>query len=114
MQFRDEDKPKNLYLYQGSDYLCKFDDTLFDTSSNDQPILKITEIRNTMNKRFGAYTNEFKITVRKNAVNDKNDIFNVFEKMIEMTINKRQLKENDRLRIITYNNKLTNPISTKL
>ena len=31
-----------------------------------------------------------------------------------MTINKRQLKENDRLRIITHSNKLTNPISTKL
>ena len=69
-----------------------FDDSIFDTTSNDQPLFKITEIGNTVNKKFNAYTNEFKINVRKNFIGDKNDVFSVFEKMVEMTIKKRQLK----------------------
>ena len=42
-----------------------FDDRIFDTTSNDQPLFKITEIENTANKKFNAYTNEFKINVKK-------------------------------------------------
>ncbi|KAL9966658.1 hypothetical protein ACROYT_G024769, partial [Oculina patagonica] len=34
-----------------------FDDTIFETRSNDQPLFKITEIGNTANKKFNAYTN---------------------------------------------------------
>ena len=91
-----------------------FDDSIFDTTSNDQPLFKITEIGNTANKKFNAYTNEFKIDVRKNFINNKNDVFSVFEKMVEMTIKKRQLKPNDRLRLVISNDELTHPISTKL
>ena len=54
--------------------------------SNYQPVFKITEIRNTVNKKFDAYTNEFKINFRKNVISDKNDVFYIFEKMIKMTI----------------------------
>ena len=57
-----------------------FDDSIFDSTSNDQPLFKITEIGNTANKKFNAYTNEFKINVRKNFINNKNDVFSVFEK----------------------------------
>ncbi|KAL9966574.1 hypothetical protein ACROYT_G024673, partial [Oculina patagonica] len=91
-----------------------FDDNIFDTTSNDQPLFKITEIGNTVNKKYNAYTNEFKIIVRKNFIGNKNDVFSVFEKLIEMTINKRQLKPNDRFRLVISNNELTHPISTKL
>ena len=91
-----------------------FDDTIFDSTSNDQPLFKITEIRNTANKKFNAYTNEFKINVRKNFINNKNDVSSVFEKMVEMTIKKRQLKSNDRIRLVISNDELNHPISTKL
>ena len=69
-----------------------FDDSIFDSTSNDQPLFKITEIGNTANKKFNAYTNEFKINVRKNFINSKNDVFNVFEKMVEMTIKKKAVE----------------------
>ena len=91
-----------------------FDDSIFDTTSNDQPLFKITEIGNTANKKFNAYTNEFKINVRENFINNKNDVFSVFEKMVEMTIKKRQLKGNDRFRLVISNDELDHPISTKL
>ena len=91
-----------------------FDDSIFDTTFNDQPLFKITEIGNTANKKFNAYTNEFKINVRKNFINNKNDVFSVFEKMVEMTIKKRQLKGNDRFRLVISNDELDHPISTKL
>ena len=91
-----------------------FDDSLFDSTSNDQPLFKITEIGNTANKKFNAYTNEFKINVRENFINNKNDVFSVFEKMVEMTIKKRDLKGNDRFRLVIINDELDHPISTKL
>ena len=91
-----------------------FDDSIFDTTSNDQPLFKITEIGNKANKKFNAYTNEFKINVRENFINNKNDVFSVFEKMVEMTIKKRQLKGNDRFRLVISNDELDHPISTKL
>ena len=91
-----------------------FDDSIFDSTSNDQPLFKITEIGNTANKKFNAYTNEFKINVRKNFINNKNDVFSVFEKMVEMTIKKSQLKGNDRFRLVISNDELDHPISTKL
>ena len=91
-----------------------FDDSLFDSTSNDQPLFKITEIGNTANKKFNAYTNEFKLNVRANFIGDKNDVFYVFEKMLEMTIKKRQLKGDDRLRIVILSDELDHPISTKL
>ena len=91
-----------------------FDDSIFDTTSNDQPLFKITEIGNRVNKKFNAYTNEFKINVRKNFIGDKNDVFFVFEKIVKMVIKKRQLKDNDRLRFVITNDRLDHPISTKL
>ena len=91
-----------------------FDDSIFDTTSNDQPLFKITEIGNKANKKCNAYTNEFKINVRENFINNKNDVFSVFEKMVEMTIKKRQLKGNDRFRLVISNDELDHPISTKL
>ena len=91
-----------------------FDDDIFDKTSNDQPLFNIISISNRANKKFNSYTNEYKITIRKNLINNKNDIYNAFEKMIHMTIKKRQLKSNDRLRIVISNDELTNPISTKM
>ena len=91
-----------------------FDDSIFDSTSNDQPLFKITEIGNTANKKFNAYTNEFKINVREHYITNKNDIFSVFERLVEMTIKKRQLKGNDRLRLVFLNDELDHPISTKM
>ena len=91
-----------------------FDDDLFEKTSNDQPLFNIIGIRNTANKKFNSYTNEYKITVRKNSINNKNDIYNAFEKMLHMTIKKRQLGGNDRIRIVISNDELTHPISTKM
>ena len=87
-----------------------FEDDLFEKTSNDQPLFNIIGIRNTANKKFNSYTNEYKITVRKNSINNKNDIYNAFEKMLHMTIKKRQLGSNDRLRIVISNDELTHPI----
>ena len=91
-----------------------FDDDLFSKSSNDQPTFNIISTRNTANKKFNSYTNEYKITVRKNVINTKNDIYNIFEKMLHMTIKKRQLGGNDRIRIVISNDELSHPISTKM
>ena len=91
-----------------------FDDSIFYSTSNDQPLFKITEIGNTANKKFNAYTNEFKINVREHYITNKNDIFSVFERLVEMTIKKRQLKGNDRLRLVFLNDELDHPISTKM
>ena len=91
-----------------------FDDDLFSKSSNDQPLFNIIATRNTANKKFNSYTNEYKITVHKNVINNKNDIYNAFEKMLHMTIKKRQLGGNDRIRIVISNDELTHPISTKM
>ena len=113
LEFRDDYKPIPTPRTKLSNEF-NFDDTIFDSTSNDQPLFKITEIRNTANKKFNAYTNEFKINVRKNFINNKNDVFSVFEKMVEMTIKKRQLKSNDRIRLVISNDELNHPISTKL
>ena len=114
-EFRDDYKPiPKPRTKKPVPYEFNFDDTIFDSTSNDQPLFKITEIRNTANKKFNAYTNEFKINVRKNFINNKNDVFSVFEKMVEMTIKKRQLKSNDRIRLVISNDELNHPISTKL
>ena len=113
LEFRDDYKPIPKPRTKLSNEF-NFDDTIFDSTSNDQPLFKITEIRNTANKKFNAYTNEFKINVRKNFINNKNDVFSVFEKMVEMTIKKRQLKSNDRIRLVISNDELNHPISTKL
>ena len=91
-----------------------FEDDLFEKTSNDQPLFNIIGIRNTANKKFNSYTNEYKITVRKNVINNKNDIYNAFEKMLHMTIKKRQLGGNDRIRIVMSNDELAHPISTKM
>ena len=101
---------------QKSNFLKEFnfDDDIFDKTSNDQPLFNIISISNRANKKFNSYTNEYKITIRKNLINNKNDIYNAFEKMLHMTIKKRQLKSNDRLRIVISNDELTNPISTKM
>ena len=113
IEYRDDYKPVPKPRTKLSNEF-NFDDTIFDSTSNDQPLFKITEIRNTANKKFNAYTNEFKINVRKNFINNKNDVFSVFEKMVEMTIKKRQLKSNDRIRLVISNDELNHPISTKL
>ena len=113
LEFRDDYKPIPTPRTKLSNEF-NFDDTIFDSTSNDQPLFKITEIRNTANKKFNAYTNEFKINVRKNFINNKNDVFSVFEKMVAMTIKKRQLKSNDRIRLVISNDELNHPISTKL
>ena len=91
-----------------------FDDDLFEKSSNDQPLFNIISIRNTANKKFNSYTNEYKITIRKNSINNKNDIYYAFEKMLHMTIKKRQLGGNDRIRIVISSDELIHPISTKM
>ena len=60
-----------------------FDDSIFDTTSNEQPLFKITEIGNKANKKFNSYTNEFKINVRKNTINNKNDVLVSLKKLLK-------------------------------
>ena len=62
LEFRDDYKPIPTPRTKLSNEF-NFDDTIFDSTSNDQPLFKITEIRNTANKKFNAYTNEFKINI---------------------------------------------------
>ena len=64
-----------------------FDDTLFDTTSNDQPLFKITEIGNTANKKFNAYTNEFKLNVRENFIGKFHPISTKLLKVSDFKLN---------------------------
>ena len=92
--------------------LFKFDDEIFQTENAGLKIFIIVNIRNVQNKKFSAFTNEFKIKILK-ELDDENKIYHIFQELIKTVERKRKLRSDDRLRFVIQNEGLTNAISTK-
>ena len=96
-----------------SHYLFKFDDNLFQTENTSLKNFDIIQTKNTQNKKFNSYTNEYKIKILKPLNDVIKEIYKIFHEMISKVKNAWKLKENDILRIVIQNNELPNSISTK-
>ena len=89
-----------------------FDDDIFQTENTSLGKFKIVGIRNLENKKFKSYTNEFRVKVLKELDNDK-DIYHIFQELVKTVKKRRNLSNNDMLRLVIQNEELPNAISTK-
>ena len=89
-----------------------FDDAIFQTENTSIGKFKIVGIRNRENKKFKSYTNEFKVKILKELDDDK-DIYHIFQELVKTVKKRRNLSNNDMLRLVIQNEELPNAISTK-
>ena len=89
-----------------------FDDDIFQTENTSIGKFKIVGIRNRENKKFKSYTNEFKVKILKELDDDK-DIYHIFQELVKTVKKRRNLSNNDMLRLVIQNEELPNAISTK-
>ena len=89
-----------------------FDDDIFQTENMSLGKFKIVGIRNWENKKFKSYTNEFRVKVLK-ELDDDNEIYHIFQELVQTVKKRRNLSDNDMLRLIIQNKELPNTISTK-
>ena len=89
-----------------------FDDDIFQTENTSLGKFKIVGIRNRENKKFKSYTNEFKVKVLK-EFDDDNEIYHIFQELVKTVKKKRNLSNNDMIRVVIQNEELPNAISTK-
>ena len=89
-----------------------FDDDIFQTENTSIGKIKIVGIRNRENKKFKSYTNEFKVKILKELDDDK-DIYHIFQELVKTVKKRRNLSNNDMLRLVIQNEELPNAISTK-
>ena len=90
----------------------KFDDDIFQTENTSLGKFKIISVQNRENKKFKSYTNEFKVKILKKLDDDK-DIYHIFQEIVKTVKKRRNLSNNDMLRIVIQNEELPNAISTK-
>ena len=89
-----------------------FDDDIFQTENTSLGKFKIISVQNRENKKFKSYTNEFKVKILKKLDDDK-DIYHIFQEIVKTVKKRRNLSNNDMLRIVIHNEELPNAISTK-
>ena len=89
-----------------------FDDDIFQTENTSIGKFKIISIQNRENKKFKSYTNEFKVKILKKLDDDK-DIYHIFQEIVKTVKKRRNLSNNDMLRIVIQNEELPKAISTK-
>ena len=89
-----------------------FDDDIFQTENTSLGKFKIVGSRNQENKKFKSYTNEFKVKILKELDDDK-DIYHIFQELVKTVKKRRNLSNNDMLRLVIQNEELPNAISTK-
>ena len=89
-----------------------FDDDIFQTENTSLGKFKIVGIRNRENKKFKSYTNEFKVKVLK-ELDDDNEIYHIFQELVKTVTKRRNLSNNDMIRVVIQNEELPNAISTK-
>ena len=89
-----------------------FDDDIFQTENTSLGKFKIVGIRNRENKKFKSYTNEFRVKILKELDDDK-DIYHIFQELVKTVKKRRNLSNNDMLRLVIQNEELPNAISTK-
>ena len=90
----------------------KFDDDIFQTENTSLGKFKIISVQNRENKKFKSYTNEFKVKILKKLDDDK-DIYHIFQEIVKTVKKRRNLSNNDMLRIVIQNEELPKAISTK-
>ena len=89
-----------------------FDDDIFQTENTCLGKFKIAGIRNRENKKFKRYTNEFRVEVLK-ELDDDNEIYHIFQELVKTVKERRNLSDNDLIRVVIQNEELSNAISTK-
>ena len=89
-----------------------FDDDIFQTENTSLGKFKIVGIRNRENKKFKSYTNEFRVKVLKKLDDDK-DIYHIFQELVKTVKKRRNLSNNDMIRVVIQNEELPNALSTK-
>ena len=89
-----------------------FDDDIFQTENTSLGRFKIISVQNRENKKFKSYTNEFKVKILKKLDDDK-DIYHIFQEIVKTVKKRRNLSNNDMLRIVIQNEELPKAISTK-
>ena len=88
-----------------------FDDDIFQTENTSLGKLKIVGIRNLENKKFKSYTNEFRVKILK-ELDNYNEIYHIFQELVKTVKKKRNLRNNDMIRLVIQNEELPNAIST--
>ena len=89
-----------------------FDDDIFQTENTSLGKFKIISTRNRENKKIKSYTNEFKVKILKKLDDDK-DIYHIFQEIVKTVKKRRNLSNNNILRLVIQNEELPNAISTK-
>ena len=89
-----------------------FDNEIFQTENESLRKFKIINIRNSHNKKFKSFTNEFKVKIFK-KFDDVKEIYHTFQELIKTVKRRRKLSNNDRLRFVIENEELPDAISTK-
>ena len=89
-----------------------FDDDIFQTENTSLGKFKIVGIRNRENKKFKSYTKEFRVKIL-NELDDDNEIYHIFQELVKTVKKRRNLSNNDLIRVVIRNEELPNAISTK-
>ena len=90
----------------------KFDDDIFQTENTSIGKFKIISIQSRENKKFKSSTNEFKVKILK-KLDDNKDIYHIFQEIVKTVKKRRNLSNNNMLRIVIQNEELPKVISTK-
>ena len=89
-----------------------FEDDIFQTENTSLGKFKIVGIRNWENKKFKSYTNEFKVKILK-ELDDDNELYHIFQELVKTIKKRRNLSNNNLIRVVIQNEELPNAISTK-
>ena len=88
-----------------------FDDDIFQTENQSLEKFKIISVQSRENRKFKSYTNEFKVKILK-MLDDVKEIYHIFQELVKTIKRKRNLSDNDMLRLVIQNEELPNAIST--
>ena len=88
-----------------------FDDDIFQTENTSLGKFKIISIQSRENKKFKSYTNEFKVKILK-KLDDVKEIYHIFQELVKTVKRRRNLSNNDMIRVVIQNEELPNAIST--
>ena len=88
-----------------------FDDDIFQTENTSLGKFKIISVQSRENKKFKSYTNEFKVKILK-KLDDVKEIYHIFQELVKTVKRRRNLSNNDMIRVVIQNEELPNAIST--
>ena len=88
-----------------------FYDDIFQTENTSLGKFKIISVQSRENKKFKSYTNEFKVKILK-KLDDVKEIYHIFQELVKTVKRRRNLSNNDMIRVVIQNEELPNAIST--